>query len=270
MKSIAFVPQHIRFSGFGIFLLLVCFASALSAQDRIILKNGNIIDAKVQEIQVSEVKYKRFDNLNGPVYTMQKSEIFMITYENGSKEVINEQTAPAKPRQSAPRSNEQSGEAGYNKRPAAQPSNSRRNMFMGGVTVPLKKAGAKTGFFAGYERYRPFSDHFSLLAHASFSLNKLVYQDYYFYYKDQEFNSRIMLGPMLHTANGTNMEFYGALMLGIDYQAYAGFEDKLLSLAFGAGAGMSVNDRLDINLRYISHTSQFAIPFFQVGVGVRF
>ena len=66
----------------------VCVVSAF-AQDVITLKNGDEIQALVQEIGESDVKYKKFDNPNGPNYTLKKSEIFMIRYANGSKDVFN-------------------------------------------------------------------------------------------------------------------------------------------------------------------------------------
>ena len=58
-------------------------------QDIIIMKNGNDIQAVVQEVGIDEVKYKRFDNPNGPNYTLKKSDVFMIRYENGTKDVFN-------------------------------------------------------------------------------------------------------------------------------------------------------------------------------------
>ena len=72
--------------------IAICLASCVTmfAQDIIILKNGNDIQAVVQEIGTDDVKYKRFDNPNGPNYTLKKSEIFMIRYENGSKDVFDE------------------------------------------------------------------------------------------------------------------------------------------------------------------------------------
>ncbi|MEM6522940.1 MAG: hypothetical protein AAF693_04075 [Bacteroidota bacterium] len=61
----------------------------IAAQDIIILKNGEELEAKVSEILRTSIKYKRFDNLSGPIYTLQKSEVFMIKFENGTKEVFN-------------------------------------------------------------------------------------------------------------------------------------------------------------------------------------
>jgi len=58
------------------------------AVDIIILKNQEGIQAIVSKIGTNEVEYKKFDNQSGPVYTLKKSEIFMIKYANGSKEVF--------------------------------------------------------------------------------------------------------------------------------------------------------------------------------------
>jgi len=69
--------------------------SVLSAQDIITLKNGNDIQAIVQEIGDSDIKYKKADNPNGPSYSLKKSEIFMIRYANGSKDVFAADDTPA-------------------------------------------------------------------------------------------------------------------------------------------------------------------------------
>src|ERR1043165_3808056 len=77
-------------------LAIVAFANALFAQDDIILRTGDEIKAKVQEVGTSEIKYKRADNPNGPLYSIWKRELFMIKYENGTKEVFanQQQAAP--------------------------------------------------------------------------------------------------------------------------------------------------------------------------------
>lgn len=58
------------------------------AQDNIILRTGEEVKAKVEEVGLNEVKYKRADNMNGPLYTIPKSQVFMIKYENGTKDVF--------------------------------------------------------------------------------------------------------------------------------------------------------------------------------------
>ena len=56
--------------------------------DEIMLLNGDEIQAKVYEIGTEEIKYKRCDNLDGPIYSKKKNEIFRIKYANGSIEKI--------------------------------------------------------------------------------------------------------------------------------------------------------------------------------------
>ena len=86
------------------FLLFATFcisAASVFAQDVITLKNGEDIEALVQEIGEVDVKYKKFDNPNGPNYTLKKAEIFMIRYANGSKDVFVNNVAPAEPAEAA-------------------------------------------------------------------------------------------------------------------------------------------------------------------------
>ena len=69
-----------------VFCLQVIFlADKLSAQDIIVLKNGDEIKSKVTEVEADQVKYKKWDNQDGPSYTANKSDIFMIKYQNGTK-----------------------------------------------------------------------------------------------------------------------------------------------------------------------------------------
>ena len=72
--------------------IAICLTGSVTmfAQDIIIMKNGSDIQAVVQEVGIDDVKYKKIDNPNGPNYTLKKSEIFMIRYENGSKDVFSE------------------------------------------------------------------------------------------------------------------------------------------------------------------------------------
>lgn len=59
------------------------------AQDIITKKDGTDIKAKVLEVNESEVKYRRYDYLDGPIFTMLKSEILIVRYENGTNDVFN-------------------------------------------------------------------------------------------------------------------------------------------------------------------------------------
>jgi hypothetical protein len=56
--------------------------------DNIIMRNSKEIKCIVSEIGISEIKYKKCDNLNGPIYTVDKNEVLMIQYANGTNEII--------------------------------------------------------------------------------------------------------------------------------------------------------------------------------------
>jgi hypothetical protein len=70
-------------------LIFLC-ANFSYSQDLIATKKGDIIKAKVLEINTSEIKYKKTDNLSGPTYSVLKSDVFSINYKNGSKDVFSE------------------------------------------------------------------------------------------------------------------------------------------------------------------------------------
>jgi hypothetical protein len=67
----------------SMFFITVCWS-----QDTIRTKTDEIISAKVLEVTISEIKYKKFDNIDGPTYTMLKSDVYMIGFENGTKDII--------------------------------------------------------------------------------------------------------------------------------------------------------------------------------------
>lgn len=77
--------------------ILLTLASLLScgysfSQDSITKKNGDDIQAKVIEVGSSEIKYKKFDNLEGPVFTIPKADVLLVRYQNGSKDIFTEET----------------------------------------------------------------------------------------------------------------------------------------------------------------------------------
>ena len=69
--------------------LAAAFAIPSFAQDIVILKNGTSIDAKVLEVDDNSIRYKKFDNPEGPTYTAKKESISEIRYKNGTKETFN-------------------------------------------------------------------------------------------------------------------------------------------------------------------------------------
>ena len=74
---------------------LVSF-SRMIAQDTIIKLNNDKVIAKVIEINPTEIKYKKFDYQDGPVYTENKSDIKMIIHSTGVKETFEQEQPKAK------------------------------------------------------------------------------------------------------------------------------------------------------------------------------
>lgn len=54
--------------------------------DQIVLRNGDVVDAKVKEVGVSEIRYKKCDRQDGPDYTISKRDVLSIKYSNGEVE----------------------------------------------------------------------------------------------------------------------------------------------------------------------------------------
>lgn len=66
---------------------------SLVAQDIIVKNDRTEIKSRVLEITESQVKYKKWQFQDGPLYNLPKSEIFMIMYANGQRELIKQSTA---------------------------------------------------------------------------------------------------------------------------------------------------------------------------------
>jgi len=95
-----------RFYIFAVAFLAVGIGS-VTAQDLIVLRNGIIIEAKLTEISPTEIRYKRFDNPDGPTIIIPTASVLSIRYENGTSEVVNAAPLPAKGRESLQRESPQ-------------------------------------------------------------------------------------------------------------------------------------------------------------------
>lgn len=78
-----------------IFIFLIAVFGFINsfAQDYITLKNGDEIKSKVLEVNPDLIKYKNWTNLEGPIYSIAKGDVFMIKYANGNKDVFKITTA---------------------------------------------------------------------------------------------------------------------------------------------------------------------------------
>lgn len=78
-------------------LLSLLTGFSVKSQDVIIKTDKKEIKAKILEIDENTVKYKKFEFLDGPSYNINKSEVFMIIYKNGTRETFEIKPAEVKP-----------------------------------------------------------------------------------------------------------------------------------------------------------------------------
>lgn len=69
-------------------IITIIYISNLFAQDTIRLRSGEKILAQVQEIGISEIRYKKWSNLEGPTYVKSKLEVLSIQYNNGTTDFL--------------------------------------------------------------------------------------------------------------------------------------------------------------------------------------
>ncbi len=72
------------------FFLLIVFMTCMfaSAQDTIRFRNGRVEAAKVAEVGLGKVKYKKFSNPDGPLFLLNEDEVESIKFQNGDVEVF--------------------------------------------------------------------------------------------------------------------------------------------------------------------------------------
>jgi hypothetical protein len=73
-------------------LFLILFSGSFipaTGQDLIIRKNGDTLQARVTDVNHSDLRYKKWDNPEGPYYTIYKSDVGRIHYANGTIDTFN-------------------------------------------------------------------------------------------------------------------------------------------------------------------------------------
>ncbi len=71
-------------------LLIIALSAIFSAkaQDVIIKRTGDEIKAKITELGTETLKYKKWEKQDGADYVIKKSEVLMIRYEDGTKDIF--------------------------------------------------------------------------------------------------------------------------------------------------------------------------------------
>ncbi len=71
-------------------IILSCGAVPVIAQDKIYKTDGSVLESKVKQVGVKAIVFKRFNNQDGPEYTILKKEVVKIVYENGTTDMFNQ------------------------------------------------------------------------------------------------------------------------------------------------------------------------------------
>ena len=64
-----------------------------AAQDIIRTKDGRSIEAKILQVDDSNISYKRYSNQNGPTFSIPISQIESVKYQNGDNDVFSGRTS---------------------------------------------------------------------------------------------------------------------------------------------------------------------------------
>ena len=72
----------------NIISVLLFLALGLQAQDYIYMKDGSEYRAKVEEITPDIIKFKKFDQPDGPVRTVKVQDVISIKYQDGTEELF--------------------------------------------------------------------------------------------------------------------------------------------------------------------------------------
>ena len=143
-------------------LILALFSSIrLFPQDTLYTKSGEVIQAKVVEIGTEQVKYKKASNADGPLYVINKTDIALIHYKNGAKDIFSSSNPGSDKTSSGNSSNSPTViNNNYSNQPYGRPR-ANVNVIVGGPPMmgfsPLGWYGP--GFNYGFYRpyvYRPF------------------------------------------------------------------------------------------------------------------
>ena len=81
--------QSMNRSGVFYLIFLIFLPAIVFSQDTIFFVKQYQYVVKVIEIEDSKVKYRKFDNLEGPIYSVAKNEILSIHYSNGTRDSFN-------------------------------------------------------------------------------------------------------------------------------------------------------------------------------------
>lgn len=242
----------------------VIVSTTLNAQDLITKKDGTDVPAKVLEINVDDIKYKRMDNLNGPTFTMLKSDILMIRYENGTKDIFANEPAKtaAAPKKTAV--NQVAEETAQTDKADPYKSRRPRVLLYNSLYKPMGEwygENGNLGYNLGFEGIVPLgTQYINFIAGYNFGYNGASYRDdddnYYEWGYLQSWTTIGLRGQ----GHAGQFAFYGSLLTGANATTLTGDlsdYEKGYALAYGWNTGVIIAHKLNIGIRYL-----VAHPYF--------
>ena len=76
-----------------VMIFVFSFIEISNAQDVIVKNDNSTIQCKVLKISNSEIEYKKWTNLDGPIYIVDIEDVLRINYQNGESEIFNDGTS---------------------------------------------------------------------------------------------------------------------------------------------------------------------------------
>ena len=233
----------------NLLLLTMLISIAVFSQDLIIKRTGEEIKSKVLEVSLTVIKYKKFDNLTGPTFEILKSDVFMIKYENGTKDVINamaSSTGSASDKSTQPTQNEDKSLLSFTDKHRSTSIAYGLSALFGGIT---SYGSGQSSMAIGpllFSFDKALSDKFSL----SFRPAVMYYQ-----YKQTGF----------YSSTSASL-FFGGLQLRVDYHFAT---SKKLDPYFGIGGGVGYffggNDLSGIKGSYPIYGGGFGLKSYGKG-----
>jgi hypothetical protein len=83
-------------------LFVAAIAFSVKAQDTIHMRSGETIIAKVSDVGTSEITYKKWGHMTGPNYSILKSDVAVIKYQDGATDEFKQTPPPPAPVPQAP------------------------------------------------------------------------------------------------------------------------------------------------------------------------
>ena len=77
----------------SIFIIILSLLMPCFAQDVIYLRSGKTIEANVLTVNSIKIEYKIYTNQDGPVYSIRRTELEKIIYQNGSTDVFQKESS---------------------------------------------------------------------------------------------------------------------------------------------------------------------------------